>query len=208
MITVLIRALTPLSQAGLEQMIGSEPAFVIVRATAGSFELTLEEVPPDVVVAEADTDQESPWEAAMELSDHASAVVILTEGQSPSWAAEAIAAGVRAILPRSVSREALLGTLQAVASGLAVFHPDDLSAISGGRPGTGTPTPDGEPLTPREQQVLSTLSEGLSNKEIATRLSISEHTAKFHVAAIMSKLGATSRTEAVTLAIRRGLLMI
>ncbi|HUI66455.1 MAG TPA: LuxR C-terminal-related transcriptional regulator, partial [Bacteroidota bacterium] len=48
----------------------------------------------------------------------------------------------------------------------------------------------------------------LSNKEIAAQLSISDHTVKFHIASIMSKLGATSRTEAVTLAIRRGLLMI
>ncbi len=52
------------------------------------------------------------------------------------------------------------------------------------------------------------MAEGFSNKEIAARLSISEHTAKFHIASIMSKLGAESRTEAVTLAIRRGLLLL
>ena len=56
--------------------------------------------------------------------------------------------------------------------------------------------------------MLSILAEGGSNKEIASRLSISEHTVKFHVASIMGKLGATSRTEAVTLAIRQGLIMV
>ena len=65
-----------------------------------------------------------------------------------------------------------------------------------------------EPLTRREIEVLQLLAAGLGNKEIASRLHISEHTAKFHVASIMSKLGAATRTEAVTLGIRRGLVMI
>jgi len=65
-----------------------------------------------------------------------------------------------------------------------------------------------EALTPRELQVLQLLAAGLGNKEVASRLEISEHTAKFHVAAIMGKLGAASRTEAVTLGIRHGLIMI
>ena len=66
----------------------------------------------------------------------------------------------------------------------------------------------GAKLTPREIEVLQLLSEGLGNKEIASRLNISEHTAKFHVASILGKLGATTRTEAVTLGIRHGLVMI
>ena len=72
-----------------------------------------------------------------------------------------------------------------------------------------TPT-DGvvEPLTPREQQVLELLAEGLPNKAIAARLGISDQTVKFHVASIAAKLGATNRTEAVRLALRRGLLTL
>jgi DNA-binding NarL/FixJ family response regulator len=66
----------------------------------------------------------------------------------------------------------------------------------------------GEPLTPRERDVLQLMAEGLPNKLIAVRLSISEHTAKFHVSAIMTKLGAASRTEAVTIGARRGLLIL
>jgi len=76
------------------------------------------------------------------------------------------------------------------------------------RPADAGPGPAGEPLTRREATVLRTMGEGLANKEIAARLGISEHTVKFHVAAILSKLGATSRTEAVILAVRRGLLMV
>jgi DNA-binding NarL/FixJ family response regulator len=62
-----------------------------------------------------------------------------------------------------------------------------------------------EPLTPREVEVLELLTEGLPNKAIATRLSISDQTVKFHVASICAKLGAANRTEAVRIAIRRGL---
>jgi DNA-binding NarL/FixJ family response regulator len=65
-----------------------------------------------------------------------------------------------------------------------------------------------EPLTARELEVLQLLAEGLPNKLIAAQLHISEHTAKFHVSAIILKLGAASRTEAVTLAARRGLLIL
>ena len=65
-----------------------------------------------------------------------------------------------------------------------------------------------EPLTPREQEVLRLLALGLANKEIASRMNISEHTVKFHVAAILGKLGAASRTEAVAIGIRHGLVLL
>jgi DNA-binding NarL/FixJ family response regulator len=65
-----------------------------------------------------------------------------------------------------------------------------------------------EPLTPREQQVLELLAEGLSNKAIADRLQISDQTVKFHVAAVCAKLGAANRTDAVRRALRRGLITL
>ena len=84
--------------------------------------------------------------------------------------------------------------------------PDDNSA-----PRDGQATKDGqelESLTPREMEVLAMLAEGLGNKEIAWRMGISEHTVKFHVASILGKMDASSRTEAVALGIRRGLIML
>lgn len=65
-----------------------------------------------------------------------------------------------------------------------------------------------EPLTPRELEVLQLLAQGLPNKAIAERLGVSSHTVKFHVNAILSKLGARSRTEAVVLATQMGLTVI
>jgi DNA-binding NarL/FixJ family response regulator len=66
----------------------------------------------------------------------------------------------------------------------------------------------GEALTPREREVLELLAHGLSNRQIADALAISEHTAKFHVASVSAKLGASSRTEAVRLGVRRGLIAL
>jgi len=117
------------------------------------------------------------------------------------------------VLPRNSSAAEISAAIEAVAAGLFVFHPSDVDAVpaarprepeSAGAPGAGLV----EALTPREVEVLRLLAEGLGNKEIAARLNISEHTAKVHVASIMGKLGATSRTEAVTLGIRHGLVMI
>lgn len=69
-------------------------------------------------------------------------------------------------------------------------------------------TPIVEPLTPREIEVLELLAEGLSNKAIATELGVSDQTVKFHVASISGKLGAANRTDAVRLAVRRGLIAL
>jgi len=69
-------------------------------------------------------------------------------------------------------------------------------------------SPTREPLTPREQEVLDLLARGLSNKTIASRLGISDQTVKFHVAAVMGKLGATNRTRAVRLALEHGLVTV
>ena len=69
-------------------------------------------------------------------------------------------------------------------------------------------TPFVEPLTPREIEVLQLLAEGLPNKSIAARLGISDQTVKFHVASICAKLGATNRTQAVRLAVRRGIIAL
>jgi two-component system, NarL family, nitrate/nitrite response regulator NarL len=91
-----------------------------------------------------------------------------------------------------------------VASGVAVFEPGLLRALTAGRAAPG----DALLLTPRETEVLNLMAEGLSNKLIADRLKISDHTAKFHVNAVLGKLGAETRTEAVVLAARRGLLML
>lgn len=112
----------------------------------------------------------------------------------------AAARGARGVVRRTADPERVDAALTAVAAGLTVL---DFALM----PSTAE-SGDGQSLTPREREVLELVAEGCSNRRIAKRLGISEHTAKFHVNGILVKLGAGTRTEAVTLAARRGLLML
>jgi DNA-binding NarL/FixJ family response regulator len=96
--------------------------------------------------------------------------------------------------------------LAAVRSGLTVMDTQLASALVPNQP-PREPKGRGE-LTERERQVVQLLAEGLSNKLIADRLGISDHTAKFHVNGVMMKLGSSTRTEAVVEAMRRGLIRL
>jgi DNA-binding NarL/FixJ family response regulator len=115
-----------------------------------------------------------------------------------------------AYLPREAGAEQLLAAVRAVAGGLVAIDPALAAHLLAGAGGEApiAATAAGEELTPREREVLAQIALGLPNKTIARRLGISEHTAKFHVAAVMSKLGAASRTEAVRLGARRGLVAL
>ena len=113
------------------------------------------------------------------------------------------AAGARGLLARGADGADLLAALGAVAQGLAVIDPafaDDLVP-------TAAPPPD-DPLTDREREVLVLVAEGLPNKLVADRLGVAERTARYHVAQILAKLGAQSRTEAVVQAARLGLVVL
>ena len=135
------------------------------------------------------------------IADHVpddvdAAIVLLGGDDAAQWPRNA---QVSARLMPPVDFVKLRIAVEAAAHGLTVFDP-------GARFG---PADEGAPdLTAREIEVLHLLAEGVSNKAIARALGISAHTVKFHVAALLEKLDATSRTEAVTTAIRLGLLMV
>jgi DNA-binding NarL/FixJ family response regulator len=112
--------------------------------------------------------------------------------------------GLRAALPLRATAEELVGTLRAVHAGLFVLHPEALERSMAG----DTAMAPGAPLTAREREILELMADGANNGIIASRLGISRHTVKFHVASILAKLDARSRTEAVALALRAGLLAV
>lgn len=119
-----------------------------------------------------------------------------------SDAARALAEGARGVLSRDAEPARLLAALSAVDSGLVVV--DEAFAaeiVTRARPRA---EPGGEALTAREREVLELMAQGRSNKRIAAELGISEHTVKFHVNAILHKLDADTRTEAVVQAARLG----
>ncbi len=131
-------------------------------------------------------------------------VVFLTDYEPAVFEAQG-----RAWLPLDISPAELIAAVLAAAEDLTVLTPAQWKRhSSGARAYDPERSNFVEPLTKRELQVLRMLADGLGNKEIAGQLEISSHTAKFHVAQILAKLGASSRTEAVTTAIRRGLVPI
>jgi two-component system, NarL family, response regulator YdfI len=146
--------------------------------------------------------------ALADVTDQA-AVVLLVDQPDQAQIAQAFGNGVRAVLPREISTQQLQAALQAVAAGLIVVHPAEASMLMQTPTSSATEiVPFTQPLTNREREVLQMLATGLGNKEIAARLVISDHTAKFHVASILGKLGASTRTEAVAIGIRHGLILL
>jgi DNA-binding NarL/FixJ family response regulator len=162
----------------------------------------------DIIVADLETPSEA---AAMIRSleeSGGSGHVALIDDPDPRWLRSALKAGINAIISREAALEELRLALAAADAGLVLLHPTSAQNLIA----TQMPAPElsyqQEQLTAREQEVLRLLSDGLANKDIAARLAISEHTAKFHISSILGKLGAATRTEAVTQGIRRGLIAI
>ena len=200
MIRLLIAAPSAVVRAGLEALVASSPGVRI----AGSFPdlSAADDLHPDVVLAAVPLDEIAP-----PVDGRAPALVLLTGESQPVWTHEAVRLGVRALLPRDASAAEILAAVEAAGSGMAVVDPRELDTwLAAAAPAaTGS---DGPALTARELEVLRMIADGAANKAIAWKLGISEHTVKFHVASILGKLHAGSRTEAVTMGIRQGLVLL
>jgi DNA-binding NarL/FixJ family response regulator len=213
MIRVLIAALSSISQRGLENLLRASTSLQVVGVLSDLRQLSenLEELQPDVLVAEITGQDRTPPQEILKLSEEVPvAIVLLVDDANSERDLDALRSGVRSVLPRTMSPVGIVAAVEAVGAGLAVLLPDGLDTLlqeSAASHRTVSP-PLVEALTPREIEVLGMMVEGWGNKEISTRLGISEHTVKFHVASIMGKLNASSRTEAVTSGIRHGLIML
>jgi NarL family two-component system response regulator YdfI len=168
-------------RAGLEALMSSSPG------------LSLAEYDADVLLA------------AGTLEDLSAGPPIVLLGE-PVWNQQAIRLGVRAMLPHDAASGEIVAAIYAAANGLAAVDPRELEGWVAG-PAATAPV-GAATLTPREIEVLAMMAEGAANKAIAWKLHISEHTAKFHVASILSKLNAGTRAEAVALGIKRGLILL
>jgi DNA-binding NarL/FixJ family response regulator len=195
----------PLARAGLAALLAGLPGLLVVGQDSAA---TL----PDVAAGDADAQANLIlWDTGLELDGEpfdepfGRAVPVVALVAEAGSAAEAWRMGCRGILSRGLDVEALPAALAAVAAGLVVVSPVLAGALAAR---AQEPEPGDVELTPRETAVLALLAEGLTNKAIAQRLGISDHTVKFHVNAILSKLDAQSRTDAVVRATRRGLLSL
>ena len=187
----------PLVRSALLSLLSSQR--VLAEGTTSE---DVADVSADVLVWDLGADATTARERIEDVEGTEADVVALVP--TGSIAAPALAAGARGLLTRETSAPALAAAVNAVRAGLIVVDPALASALIPSR----DRAPLAEELTAREQEVLQHLSEGLSNKEIAAKMHISDHTVKFHVNAILTKLNVTSRTEAVVAAARRGLVIL
>lgn len=224
---VLVVATSPLVRAGLSAVLTTNPELTLISSSASDLDALateIEQLQPDVVllvpISKRDTDyftdrsnEESVWEKLLESQQqqYPSAIIVITDEFDSIDLDTALRSGVRGILPQASTESEILATIEAVASGLVVLHPDvveyllPLKETSLRENVLANPV---QALTPREIEVLQMLGSGLGNKAIAKRLNISEHTVKFHLSSIFQKLGVSTRTEAVTVGIRLGLIML
>jgi DNA-binding NarL/FixJ family response regulator len=186
---VLLLAKDDLVLGGLARLLEREDRWVV----ASSFEDG-----PDAVVVDFGEGMEA--DRVRSISGHYPVVALASE---PGRAREALASGARGVLSRRTSGSRLSRALDGVLEDLVVIDEELADEVLRPPP---RPRESHETLTPRELEVLEHMASGLSNKEIAERLAVSFHTVKFHVNAILGKLGASSRAEAVALAARAGFL--
>jgi DNA-binding NarL/FixJ family response regulator len=211
MIALALYAADPVALRRLQHLTRGLRNVAVLGEAASPSALTslLGRVAVDIVLADlADKGDLTDWQAP---ARHATLVAIVDDG-AEEGALDALASGAVALLPRSFDASEVASAIELVAQGFAVMPRALLGSLLAAR-GPGAPlvalddAADGL-LTQRELEVLAALADGASNKAIARRLGISFHTVKFHVASILAKLDADSRTEAVAQAARRGLVML
>lgn len=213
-IRVLVSANSAVSRAGLESIIRNSELLRLSGSLANASLLIsqIRELQPDVILVELNSDDPEFIEHSLALGSIGSpiSIVALVDHPQARWIARALRCGVKAILHRNASSAEILWAVQAANSGLFLLDQEATQQLISrfGSESRSEPAEFLEELTEREIEVLHKLAEGLGNKQIATSLAISEHTVKFHISSILDKLGASSRTEAVTIGIRMGLVLL
>ncbi len=200
----------PIVRDGLVMVLNTQPDFTVVGEAGTGAEATrlVMERAPDVALLDLEMPDGDGVETLRRLQEAGAAarVIIFTAFDTDERILAALRAGAQGYLLKGAPREEVFRAIRVVAAGGSPLTPVVASRLL-----RHVAEPDGQPvpaLTDRERETLRLLGRGLQNKEIAARLGVRERTAKFHVAALMRKLGAGNRTEVVTLATQRGLLSL
>ncbi|HZS50720.1 MAG TPA: response regulator transcription factor [Bryobacterales bacterium] len=219
MIRAAILAASPVLSAGFQSLLRSSSAVEVVGAASDvdAFLQLMEDRQPEVIIADL-ASYEKAWPQLAAAPFKPAVIALMADDPQPQRTIDALRSGARAVITFDIAPPSLEAVIQAAASGLIVIDPRIVKTLLSGDAGAASqaseePEPLSEagglePLTSREIEVLNLLGEGLGNKQIAGRLGISEHTVKFHVTSILGKLNAASRTEAVTIGVRRGLILL
>lgn len=199
----------PVVREGLSGMLRTQEDFVVVaEASDGKEAVALAtQHQPDVVLMDLAMPTLDGAEAIRQIVAHLphSRVLVLTAYDTDERIISAVQAGARGYLLKGAPREELFHAIRLVSQGQSLLHPAVATKLLDRVQSIGR-EPTIETLTEREVEVLELVAAGLRNKEIAQRLVITERTVKFHVGVILQKLGASTRTEAVRIAVQRGLI--
>ncbi|BAY82363.1 LuxR family two component transcriptional regulator [Calothrix parasitica NIES-267] len=191
-------------------MLDDNPKLTVIKSGTDIDSLTDEiiQLQPDVVLLDWNS---SDFESISQSEQFISATIILLNELEDIDFGAILNAGVKGILPQTSTESEIIAAVEAVASGLVVLHPEVIDNLQLQKT-TNLQQQAGinsiQTLTPREIEILQMLTPGLSNKAIAKQLNISDHTVKFHVSSIFQKLNVSTRTEAVAVGVRLGLIML
>ena len=208
-IRILVADDHPMLREGLVAVLGTQPDFEVVSEAADGSEVVrlAERLKPDVMLLDLEMPEMDGVAALEKLRDAGSAVqtIVFTAYDTDERILGALRAGARGYLLKGASRAEIFDAIRTVHAGGSLLQPVVTGRLLDHMSREQTSP---EPLTPREFEVLGLLALGLTNREIAGRLFISERTVKFHVSSLMHKLGAENRTETVTIAAQRGLIQL
>lgn len=206
-IRILIAEDQRIVREGLVAMLEDEDEVEIVGEAANGEQAVamFAQLAPDVVLMDLQMPVMDGPEATRRIREATptARILVLTTYATDEFIFKALRAGAQGYLLKDASAEELLSAIRSVASGQTLLAPAVAARLVGGVSGTGP-----EPLTARELEVLTLMGHGRSNSEIALTLAIAPRTAKVHVQNILGKLGATNRTEAVSIALRQGLISL
>jgi DNA-binding NarL/FixJ family response regulator len=211
---ILVVAENLLARVGLATLLTGQPGCLVVGQIGGSvdFASELELYRPEVIVFDLGWTPLPTIEQLAALPDMPIVALLPDEEQITPTVNALRRNTAYGLLLRDTAPETVVAALNAVLGGLVVLDPalmtSTLALLPASENGLPTAEPLADALTPRELEVLQLIAEGQPNKLIANNLGISEHTVKFHVNSVMTKLGAQSRTEAVVRATRLGLIIL
>lgn len=211
-IHILIADDHPVVRDGLRSMLSTQPDFQVVGEAVNGVEAVqlAARLKPDVILLDLEMPDLDGVNVLTQVraADSGARVIIVTAYDTDERIVQAVVAGAQGYVLKGAPREEIFRAIRVVDEGGSLLQPIVASKLMRHVSHQASQLADMESLTPRELEVLRLLSQGKSNKQIAAELVITERTTKFHVSSIFSKLGAANRTEAVKIAVQRGLVTL
>lgn len=211
-IRILVADDHPVVRDGLVAMLATQRDFAVIAEAATGPETVRQATAhrPDIVLLDLEMPELDGVQVIQRLHDlcPTARILVFTAFDTDDKIVGAVRAGAHGYLLKGVPRDELFRAIRLVSEGGSLLQPIVATKLMQHVSGRATLSALPEPLTEREMDVLNCLALGRSNKEIAAQLSISERTVKFHMSAILGKLNAANRTEALTLAAQHGLITL